>query len=317
MLSRTAGNLFWLSRYMERAESVARLILVGHRMAGVAHTVDLHTNEWRSTLRAAGCLPGFTEKYGACEPDQSQVFEYLVLDADNPSSIRACFETARRNARAVRTALTVEMWDAITDSWRGVQSLSRSDMEVDRLVPILEWVKSRSLAFSGAYANTMLRNEGYAFAHLGTTLERADNTARVLDVKYHLLLPDQEGVGGVLDYVQWQSVLRAVSALRAYQWVYHQRLQPWLVADLLILRPELPRSLLSCASQIVTTLDSLADRAGGRRGECHRLAGRMHAELRYSRIESIFQAGLHEFLTGFIDQLKELGAAIDQHYLAL
>jgi uncharacterized alpha-E superfamily protein len=317
MLSRTAGSLFWLSRYMERAESVSRLILVGHRMAGVAHSVHSHTNEWRSTLRSAGCLPGFTEKYGECEPDQGQVLEYLVLDPDNPSSIRACFETARRNARAVRTALTVEMWDAITDSWRGVQSLSRSDLEVDRLVPILEWVKSRSLAFSGAYLNTMLRNEGFAFAHLGTALERADNTARVLDVKYHLLLPEHEGVGGVLDYVQWQSVLRAVSALRAYQWVYHQRLQPWLVADLLILRPELPRSLLSCTGQIVETLDTLAERAGGRREECHRLAGRLHAELRYSRIESIFQAGLHEFLTGFIDQLKELGGSIDEHYLAL
>jgi uncharacterized alpha-E superfamily protein len=209
------------------------------------------------------------------------------------------------------------MWDAITDSWRGVQTMSRADIAPDRLVPLLEWVKSRSLAFSGAYLNTMLRNEAFWFAHLGTTLERADNTARVLDVKYHLLLPENENVGGVLDYIQWQSVLRAVSALRAYQWVYHQRLQPWLIAELLILRPELPRSLLSCTAQIVETLESLAERAGGRRGECHRLAGRLHAELRYSRIDAIFQAGLHEFLTGFTDQLFELGGAIDQHYLAL
>jgi uncharacterized alpha-E superfamily protein len=315
MLSRTAENLFWLSRYMERAESVSRILSVGHRMAGLARSLGSPTNEWESTLIAAGCAPGFAERYADNEPCAQKTIEHLVLDPDNPSSIRSCVETARRNARAVRTALTVDLWDTINESWQQTRALTASDIEGDRLVPFLEWVKQRSLQFSGAYMNTMLRNEAFWFVHLGTALERAEHTARILDVKYHLLLPEYEGVGGVLDYNQWQSILRAVSALRSYHWVYHDRLKPWLIAELLILRPEMPRSLLACTSQAVEALDQIAYYAGGHRGECHRLAGQLHAELKYAKIESIFQAGLHEFLEGFLEHSGQLGGAIASQYL--
>ncbi|HVJ55599.1 MAG TPA: alpha-E domain-containing protein [Aliidongia sp.] len=313
MLSRTADSLFWLARYIERAENVARLVMVGHRMASMAKSLENPGNEWHSTLLATGCQPGFFAKHG--EATAAAAIDYLVRDPDNPSSIFSCLDTARRNARAVRTALTVDMWDALNETWLRTHGIDRGLFEPDRLIELLEWVKERSLLFNGAYANTMLRNDAFYFTRLGTFVERADNTARILDVKYHVLLPRDESVGGALDYYHWQAMLRSVSALRSYHWVYQERLKPWLVAELLILRPEMPRSLLSCYDQIVNNLELLAEAYGGKRGECHRIAGELHARLRYGRIRDIFQAGLHEFLIDFIDRSATLGSEISRLYL--
>ncbi|MGO8919322.1 MAG: alpha-E domain-containing protein [Stellaceae bacterium] len=313
MLSRTADSLYWLARYMERAENIARIVMVGHRMSSMARSLDNAGNEWHSTLLAAGCEPEFFAKHG--EATAPLVIDYLVRDPDNPSSIFTCLETARRNARAVRTALTVDMWDALNETWYQARSGARFVGPPANLPELLEWVKERSLLFNGAYSNTMLRNDAYYFTRLGTFVERADNTARILDVKYHVLMPRHEGVGGALDYYHWQAILRSVSALRSYHWVYHDRLKPWLVAEFLILRPEMPRSLLSCYDQIIRTLEMLAEAYGGKRGECHRVAGELHARLRFGRIQDIFQSGLHEFLTDFIDRSVTLGNAISTLYL--
>ena len=312
MLSRTADSLFWLARYVERAENVARTVAVTHRMASVARSLGSAGNEWLSTLIATGCEPGFFAKYSEAAP--ADVVDYLVRDLENPSSIVSCLETARSNARAVRTALTADMWDSLNGTWFGLRPWAeRSKLDV---MDFLEWIRERSQMFEGAYGSTMLRNDAWYFTRLGTFVERADCTARILDVKYYVLLPQDEGVGGALDYYQWQSILRSVSALRSYHWVYHERLQPWLVAEFLILRPEMPRSLLSCFNEITQSLTLLAEAYGGKRGECHRLAGEMHAKLRYARIEAIFQNGLHEFLTEFIDRTTVLGAEISRLYLA-
>ena len=313
MLSRTADSLYWLARYVERTENVARIVQVGHRMASMARSLGSAGNEWLPTLIATGCEPGFFAKYD--EATASAVIDYLVRDSDNPSSIATCIDTARGNARGVRTALTVDMWDALNDTWQRFRDNVGAALSNDRLPDFLEWVKERSLLFNGAYSSTMLRNDAYYFTRLGTSIERADNTARILDVKYHMLLPHHEGVGGALDYYQWQAILRSVSALRSYHWIYHDRLKPWLVAELLMLRPEMPRSLLSCYDQITRQLDLLAQAYGGKRGECHRLAGDMHAKLRYGRIQDIFQSGLHEFLTEFIDRSILLGSEISALYL--
>ena len=313
MLSRTADSLYWLARYVERTENVARIVQVGHRMASMARSLGSAGNEWLPTLIATGCEPGFFSKYD--EATASAVIDYLVRDPDNPSSIAACIDTARGNARGVRTALTVDMWDALNDTWQRFRDRVGAALSNDRLPDFLEWVKERSLLFNGAYSNTMLRNDAYFFTRLGTFLERADNTARILDVKYHVLLPREERVGGALDYYQWQAILRSVSALRSYHWVYHARLQPTLIAELLILRPEMPRSLVSCTEQVTRFLDLIAEAYGGKRGECHRLAGEMHARLRYGQISQIMGAGLHEFLTEFIDRSVILGAAIGKLYL--
>ncbi|HXK21225.1 MAG TPA: alpha-E domain-containing protein [Myxococcota bacterium] len=314
MLSRTADGLFWLARYMERAENVARILTAGQRIASLSRSVGSESNEWASTLVAAGCAESYREKHGEMTP--GGVVDFLVRDPSNPSSVLSCLETARRNARAVRTALTADMWESLNDTWLELRSFeSFEGASAERIARLLEWVKGRSLLFSGAYANTMLRNDAYYFTQLGTFLERADNTARILDVKYHVLLPKSERVGGALDYCQWESILRAVSALRAYHWVYHARLAPWMIAELLILRPEMPRSLCACYAQITRHLDLLTEAYGGRRGECHRRAGEIHARLRYGRIDAIMQSGLHEFLTEIVDDTIALGRDVGEFYL--
>jgi uncharacterized alpha-E superfamily protein len=298
---------------MERAESVARVLSAGWRMAGLTRSLGSSGNEWHSTLVAAGCAEAWDERGAAVTP--AGVVEFLVRDPANPSSIFSCLETARRNARAVRTALTADMWETLNETSMELRSFDSVPENGERLLDFLEWVKDRSLLFQGSYANTMLRNDAFFFTQLGTYLERAESTARILDVKYHVLLPRNEDVGGPLDYGHWESILRAVSALRAYHWVYHEPLAPWRIADLLILRPEMPRSLVACSGWILAYLESLADCYGGRRGECHRRAGEIHARLRYGRIDAIFQDGLHEFLTHFIDDSITLGRDIDEFYL--
>jgi len=313
MLSRTADSLYWLARYMERAEDMARAVLVGHWMASMARSLGNPGNEWHSTLIASGCETGFFAKHEAATA--AAVVDYLVRDPDNPSSILSCIETARHNARAVRTALTVDMWSALNETWMRVREKLSPSLEGEQLAESLEWIKERSQLFAGAYNTTMLRNDAYFFTRLGSYLERADNTARILDVKYHVLLPQDESVGGALDYYQWQAILRSVSALRSYHWVYQERLQPWRIAELLILRPEMPRSLVSCMEQVTRFLDLLAGAYGGKRGECHRLAGEIHARLRYGQIGQIMGAGLHEFLTEFVDRSVLLGDAIGKLYL--
>jgi len=313
VLSRTAASLFWLARYMERAESVARILSAGWRMASLTRSLGSAGNEWQSTLLAAGCAEEWSAR--GSEVTAQGVIEFLVRDPENPSSIFSCLENARRNARAVRTALTADMWETLNETSMELRAFDLSPENAERLLGFLDWVKDRSLLFQGSYANTMLRNDAFFFTQLGTWLERADKTARILDVKYHVLLPRSEGVGGPLDYGHWESILRAVSALRAYHWVYHEPLAPWRIAELLILRPEMPRSLVACFGQVAGWLERLAECHGGRRGECHRRAGEIHARLRYGRIDAIFQDGLHEFLTRFVDESSTLGHDIGEFYL--
>jgi uncharacterized alpha-E superfamily protein len=179
----------------------------------------------------------------------------------------------------------------------------------------LDWVKEISLRFDGSGYRTMLRNDAFCFSRLGIFIERADSTARILDVKYHFLLPDSSEVGGGVDYAQWVAILRAVSAATSYHWVYHQSLKPWLIADLLILKEEMPRSLASSYSNIIANLDHLA-RAGGRQGSSQRRAHALYRTLRNARIEQIFQSGLHEFIADFIRQNAGIGTSVTEQYLS-
>jgi uncharacterized alpha-E superfamily protein len=312
MLSRTADNLYWLARYFERAENTARLLDVGLRMWSLSLVAGGDASEWHSTILASGCEKSFYAKHNQATAEN--VIHHLCQDLENPSSILSCLETARRISRAVRVALTADMWEAVNASWHEARKLKGESFSLANVHGTLDWVKESSLRFSGASMNTMLRNDAYWFTRLGTFIERADNTARILDVKYHVLLPEYESVGGTLDYYQWTAILRSVSALRAYHAIYRDRLKPWLVAELLILRPEMPRSLLNCLNEITRHLEFFAE-AYGTRGECHRRAGQLHARLRYGKIQDVFQAGLHEFLTEFIDTTALLGDDIAKQYL--
>ena len=199
------------------------------------------------------------------EANEETVTDFLCFSTDNPSSIRNCFEIARTNARAVRTALTMEMWDAINGTWLELKRYGNGPTSREEFMRFLRWVQESSLRFDGSAYRTMLRNDAYWFSRLGVYMERADNTARILDVKYHLLLPANERVGGPLDYFQWAAILRSVSALTAYHWVYRESVKPWLIADLLILKDEMPRSLASCYDNLVQNLDRIAQ-AYGRQG---------------------------------------------------
>jgi uncharacterized alpha-E superfamily protein len=312
MLSRTADNLYWLSRYVERAEYLARILEVTQRLTTLPLSYVGSSNEWESAVATAGCAGAFSAHYS--EANEETVTEFLCFSTANPSSIRNCFEMARTNARAVRTALTMEMWDAINGTWLQLKRFGNGPTSREEFMRFLRWVQEASLSFDGRAYRTMLRNDAYWFSRLGLYQERADNTARILDVKFHLLLPTNERVGGPLDYFQWAAILRSVSALTAYHWVYKESVKPWLIADLLILKDEMPRSLASCYSNLVQNLDNIAQ-AYGRQGPAQRQARGIRTKLQNSRMEEIFQQGLHEFIGDFISSNNRLGAAITDQYL--
>lgn len=312
MLSRTADHLYWLARYVERAEYIARILETTQRLTALPIAYVGESNEWTTAVATVGCSNAFFAAHE--EATEDTVVDFLAFSADNPSSIRNCFEVARHNARAVRTALTSEMWDAINSAWLELKRFGNKPSSRDELQRFLQWVQTSSLRFDGSAYRTMLRNDAYWFSRLGLHIERADNTARILDVKYHLLLPAQEHVGGPLDYFQWSSILRSVSALTAYHWVYRDSLKPWFVADLLILNEQMPRSLASCYENLVQNLDRIANDYG-RQGPAQRQARSLRTRLQNSRMDEIFQHGLHEFISTFISDNNKLGGAIMQQYL--
>jgi len=317
MLSRTADNLFWLARYMERADFVARIVEATQRLAALPQLTSDTGTEWESALEASGAAEGFHETKAKIE--EATVVEYLTFAADNPSSIRNCIEWARANARAVRTALTVEVWESINVAWIELKRFEKGNLGSGRydredLTRFLEFVKRISLDYDGATHRTMLRNEAYWFSRLGLYIERADNTARILDVKYHVLLPQTEMIGGSLDYFQWTAILRAVSALTAYHWIYRESIKPWLIADLLVLRLEMPRSLIACYDNIARFLDSIG-KDEAEPGKAQALAHQIMARLEQATTKDIFKIGLHEFITAFVEDNSLLGQTISEQYL--
>ena len=313
VLSRNAANLYWLGRYIERADFISRLVEATLRLSALPSSYGGDTNAWESAIKSAAVDRGYADAGAAA--DERGVGEFLTLSPLNPSSIRACLERARTNARAVRTALTLETWESINGAWLDVERFGTRLDGRATLLRLLETVKAAMLGFDGAAHRTQLRDASYFFMRLGAAIERADNTARLLDVKYHLLLPRAEPVGGSLDYFQWTTLLRVVSALTAYRWVYRDAVKPWLVADLLILNRQMPRSLAACYEEIVRFLDQLASTDQGRRGPANRLAASAAARFRDARIDTIFQAGLHEFLQDFIADNNALGGAVAEQYL--
>ncbi len=313
MLSRTAENLFWIARNFERAETMARLLEVGARMALMPQAGHGYRNEWDSLLRASGTAVGFAEKYG--DPVQRNIESYLFFDRDNPSSVASCVERARENGRIVRTALTTQVWDALNASYQEMRALERqprSDLELSQLT---EWTMRHAAQLRGAIDATQLRNDGYHFLGLGFALERADNTARLLDVKYYVLLPRVDFVGSELDNYQWQTLLRALSAHRAFHWAYGGDITAHKIAHFLILNRQSPRSLLTANGEALGHLDALAQ-AYGNATPAQERARALLAQLEKTTIEEIFDEGLHEFLTRFVRENAGLAALVQQTYLS-
>lgn len=311
MLSRTADHLYWMARNIERAENMARVLDVTQKMALLAHAGQQEASLWLPPVMISGNLAAFQNQAG--ELNAAQVFRYLALDENNPTSIVSSLNSARENARAVRVAMSSEMWENVNALWLELRARISVGISENELSEFCEWVKSSSHLFRGVTLGTMLRDDAHRFVQLGTFIERADNTARLLDVKYHLLLPSQESVGGALDYYEWSSLLRSVSSFEAYQKVFRDTIEPWRVAELLVLRADLPRSLHACFDELLAILEQLGS---GSNKECLRLAGELHARLHYGSMEAIFQAGLHEFLADFIQHNNRLGLEIQRAFLS-
>ncbi len=313
MLSRTASNLYWLARYMERAETAARLLQVGSRMSLIPSAGHGYRNEWESLLRASGTAEGFGQKYG--DPVQRNIESYLFFDRDNPSSVASCIVQARENARIVRTALTTQMWDALNTAFQELRQLERTPRSELDLNHLTDWTMRQTALLRGSLDASHLRNDGYDFMNLGFFIERADNTARLLDVKYYVLLPRIDFVGSGLDNYQWTTLLRALSAHRAFYWAYGGEVTAGKIAHFLILNPQCPRSLLACTQGAATHLGRLSrgyDRTTPAQSQAWGLLGEI-AEL---TVEDVFDEGLHEFLTRFIRAISDLGAVVHEVYLS-
>ncbi|SLN74080.1 hypothetical protein ROJ8625_04007 [Roseivivax jejudonensis] len=312
MLSRTASHLYWMARYIERAETTARLMQVGARNALLPDIGGGYRNDWEAILQASGSLEPFREKYG--ETKQRNLETFLFFDEENPASVRSCLARARENARVVRTALTSQTWDAMNSTFQELNQLHRTERSKLSLTDLAEWTSNACALARGSIEATQLRNDGFHFMGLGFTLERADNTARLLDVKYYVLLPSLTYVGSGLDQTQWVTLLRSMSAHRAFQWTYRGEITAARIAHFLILNRQFPRSLLTAVQGTCDNLDHLA-RGYQNPSEAQSAARRILAELAEARVEDIFDEGLHEFLTRFMRQNAGIAGIVQDTYL--
>jgi uncharacterized alpha-E superfamily protein len=314
MLSRTADHLFWMSRYTERAENTARMLNVNYETSLLPQSAAVAQVGWQGLLSISELLPAYTAKHG--DVNSREVMEFMVKDEGNPSSIVSCLKAARENARAVRGTLTTEVWETQNTTWLEVNRMLRAgDFERDP-GQFFEWVKFRSHLSRGVTVGTMLMDEALYFMRMGTFLERADNTARLVDVKFHAVQSDFFGAATEqdqeYDFYHWSAILRSVSGFEIYRKVYRDVIKPERVAELLILRPDMPRSLHASLNEVVANLRLVTSDAGS---ETQRRAGRLRADLQYGRIDEILSTGLHAFLTQFLDRVNELGVSISRDFL--
>ncbi|MGH6608902.1 MAG: alpha-E domain-containing protein [Burkholderiaceae bacterium] len=332
MLSRTADHLFWMARYVERAENTARMLDVNLSTSLLPQSAQAMERGWRAVLSISELSEQFDERHPIVSP--RDVIDFMVRDAGNSSSIVNCLKAARENARAVRGSLTTEVWETHNDTWLNLQTMLTERAPERDPQAFFEWVKFRSHLSRGVTIGTMLKDEAFYFVRLGTFLERADNTARLIDVKYHEAdgggQRQQQSSGGQrqqqssdnesgesgadrsLDFYHWAAVLRSVSAFETYRKVYRDVITPSRVAELLILRGDMPRSLASCVNEVSVNLEMVRN---DRSNETERRAGLLRAELRYGRIQDILARGLHVYLDEFLERINDLGGRISNDFL--
>ncbi|MBW8846266.1 MAG: alpha-E domain-containing protein [Burkholderiales bacterium] len=310
MLSRTADHLFWLSRYIERAENTARMLDIAYQTSLQPQSAEEAEQSWRSLVSISELNSLYGTKYSTI--NSRSVMEFMVADEDNLSSIFNCLRAARENARAVRGALTTEVWETMNQTWLEFRRLLREGALTRDPSALFEWVKYRSHLSRGVTVGTMLQDEAFHFIRIGSFLERADNTARLIDVKFYR----HDGTGterdAARDFYYWSAVLRSVSGFEIYRKVYSNVIQPDKVAELLILRPDMPRSLSHCVTRMLANLKRVANPQSG---ETLRRVGRLEAELSFGRIDEILTTGLHPFLDGFLAEVADLGAGISRDFL--
>jgi uncharacterized alpha-E superfamily protein len=316
MLSRTADHLFWMARYMERAENTARMLDVNYQTSLLPQSADTALAGWSGLLSISELTWAYKQQHR--QIDARSVMDFMVRDESNLSSIWNCLRAARENARAVRGALTTEVWETQNQTWLEFnRMLKAGEFERDPGA-FFEWVKFRSHLSRGVTVGTMLQDEALHFLRIGTFLERADNTARLLDVKFQALAggdyfgPDGSKEQQEVDFYHWSAILRSVSGFEIYRKVYRNVIRPEKVAELLILRPDMPRSLAACMNDAVANLRLVANQQSD---ETLRRAGRLQSDLRYGRIDEILATGLHAYLTQFLDRVGDLGVGISRDFL--
>tara|TARA_R110002020_G_scaffold316899_2_gene532428 strand:+ start:238702 stop:239643 length:942 start_codon:yes stop_codon:yes gene_type:complete len=309
MLGKTAGGLFWLSRYLERSENTARLVEAGFRMALTRAASG--EDEWASVLTTVGCLDAYRAKHETVAPNTS--VDFLLRDKTNPMSVYSVMQLARDNARSTRTALTREVWEAVNDGWMVLKDMLRRPVSQADLPNVLSTVRQQSALVRGALQGTMLRNDIFSFSRIGSLIERADNTARILDVKYYVLLPTGAPVGSSLDNVQWEMILRSASADRSFHWLNAGNVNPKAIAEFLILDARMPRSLAFCYDGLIDSLHELETEYGDRRPG-YDLAAKLEARLTGRTIENIIESGLHEFIREFIKANAALASQVEKDY---
>ena len=315
MLSRTADHLFWMSRYTERAENTARMLDVNYQTSLLPQSAAAAQAGWMGMLSISELKQAYALKHGEHLQPRA-VMDFMVRDENNPSSIISCLRAARENARAVRGTLTTEVWETQNQTYlEVVRMLAGGALERDPAA-FFEWGKFRSHLSRGVTVGTMLQDEALNFIRLGTFLERADNTARLVDVKFHAVESDFFGQGTEkdqeLDFYHWSAILRSVSGFEIYRKVYRDVIKPERVAELLILRPDMPRSLLGCMNEVMVNLGLVTSQVDS---ESRRRAGKLRADLQFARIDEILATGLHAFLTQFLDRVNELGSHISREFL--
>jgi uncharacterized alpha-E superfamily protein len=311
-----------MSRYMERAENTARMLDVNYQTSLLPQSADDAEKGWKGLLGISELTSDYAKRHSEVTP--RQVMEYMVVDAQNPSSIRSCLMAARENARAVRGTLTTEVWETQNQTWLEFQRMVGDNNLHRDPSALFEWVKFRSHLSRGVTVGTMLQDEAFHFLRIGSFLERADNTARLLDVKFHAVESEffgsaqsQSQSQGIakdveFDFYHWSAILRSVSGFEVYRKAYRNVILPEKVAELLILRPDMPRSLAACMHEVVSNLRMVANEQSG---ETLRQAGRLRSDLQYGRIDEILATGLHAFLTQFLDRVNTIGAGISRDFL--
>jgi uncharacterized alpha-E superfamily protein len=319
MLSRTADHLFWMARYMERAENTARMLDVNYQTSLLPQSADAAENGWRGLLSISELTDDYSTRYG--DVTARRVMDYMVSDERNPSSIYSCLMAARENARAVRGTLTTEVWETQNQTWLEFQRMLRNKSFEKDPAEGFEWVKFRSHLSRGVTVGTMLQDEAFHFLRIGSFLERADNTARMLDVKFHAVESEFFGTGAAngngvkdqeFDFYHWSAILRSVSGFEVYRKAYRNVIHPEKVAELLILRADMPRSLAACMDEVVSNLQRVANEQSH---DTLRRAGRLQADLRFGRIDEILATGLHAFLSQFLERVGTLGVGISRDFL--
>ena len=315
MLSRTADHLFWMSRYMERAENTARMLNVNYETSLLPQSAEATEQGWRGLLSLSELTPAYLQHHQ--DFNGREVMDFMVRDESNASSILACLRAARENARAVRGTLTTEVWETQNQTWLEFNRMLREGALARDPGSLFEWVKFRSHLSRGVTVGTMLMDDSLHFLRIGTFLERADNTARLLDVKFHALAGEFFGPGNSrelqeVDFYHWSAILRSVSGFEIYRKVYRNVIRPELVAELLILRPDMPRSMAACMNEVLVNLQRVANRQSD---ETLRRAGRLQSDLQYGRIDEILATGLHAYLTQFLARVGDLGGGISRDFL--